>query len=303
VDLRQIEVFLSVARHLHFGKAAEELYLSQPAVSQAIHRLERDLGGELFDRTTRRVRLTELGTLFLRDVAPSHDALLLAHERARRFAARDAVRLVVGYSADGGADLVSLIPAVQRRFPDVAFELRALATTAQLRALVGGEIDAGLCWSPWLDDRFASVKVGSSRLAALVREDHPFAGRESVDLAELAAEPLIAWGRAVNPSLYDEFASAMDATGAPWALVGTTAGAVEVAARVMSGFGTGVLLESVASAHRIDGVCAVAVRDGPVFDRVLVWRRDERSELLGAFVAAMRRRAAQDRRGSRSDER
>jgi hypothetical protein len=107
----------------------------------------------------------------------------------------------------------------------------------------------------------------------------------------------------VNPALYDEFAAAMDATGAPWALVGTTAGAVEVAARVMSGFGIGVLLESVARAQPIDGVCAVTVRNGPVVDRQLVWRRDDRSELVGAFVAAMRRRASQERRGSRNGDR
>jgi DNA-binding transcriptional LysR family regulator len=303
VDLRQIEVFLSVARHLHFGRAAEELYLSQPAVSQAIHRLERELGGELFDRTTRRVRLTDLGTLFQREAAVAHEAVVLAYERGRRFAARDATRVVVGYSADGGADLVSLIPSVQRRFPDVAFELRALRTTEQMRALVAGEIDAALCWAPVLDARLASAAVGGSRLAVIVRDDHAFATRDSIDLAELAAEPIIAWGRAVNPALYDAFAGAMDATGRPWALVGTTAGAVEVAARVMSGFGIGLLLEAVALAQPIAGVRAVPVRDGPYFERTLVWRADDRSELLGAFVGAVRRRAGAQRRGSRSDER
>jgi DNA-binding transcriptional LysR family regulator len=303
VDLRQIEVFLSVARHLHFGRAAEELYLSQPAVSQAIHRLEHELGGELFDRTTRRVRLTELGAEFRREVEPAHRALLEAFERGRRFAARDALRLVVGYSAEGGADLVALIPEVQRRFPDVVLELRSMRTTAQMRALIAGDIDAGLCWCPQLDDRFAAAEVGASRLAALVRADHALASRESVDLADLAVEPLIVWGRAVNPALYDRFAAAMDATGAPWALVGTAAGAVEVAARVVSGFGVGVVLETMARTPRIEGVRAVPVRDGPLIGRTLVWRRDDRSELLGAFVAVMQRRSAQDRRGSRSGDR
>jgi DNA-binding transcriptional LysR family regulator len=303
VDLRQIEVFLSVARHLHFGRAAEELYLSQPAVSQAVHRLERELGGELFDRTTRRVRLTELGTMFLAEATEAHEAVARAYERGRRFAARDAARLVVGYSADGGAALVSLIPEVQRRFPEVAFELRALRTTEQLRALLAGEIDAALCWEPQIDERLSVAPVAGARLAAVVRDDHPFAGRDTVDLAELAAEPLIAWGRTVNPALYDCFAQAMDATGAPWALVGTATGAVEVAARVVSGFGTGVLLESVAQSQPIAGVSAVPLRDGPVVTRALVWRRDDRSELLGAFVAAVRRSAAQPRRGSRNDDR
>jgi hypothetical protein len=111
------------------------------------------------------------------------------------------------------------------------------------------------------------------------------------------------WARAVNPALYDRFAAAMDATGAPWALVGTAAGAVEVAARVMSGFGVGVVLETMAHTTRIEGVRAVPVHDGPIVSRTLVWRRDDRSELLGAFVAVLRRRAAQASRGSRNGDR
>jgi DNA-binding transcriptional LysR family regulator len=291
VDLRQLEVFLSVARHLHFGRAADELFLSQPAVSQAIHRLERELGGELFDRTTRRVALTDLGRMFVVEAGAAHAGVVAAYERGRRFAARDATRLVVGYSSDGGGELVALIPEVQRRFPDVAFELRAMRTTEQLRSLSSGEIDAALCWVPQLDERFASANVGTSKLTAMVRDDHPFADRGAVTLAELAAEPLIAWGRSVNPALYDLFAGAMDATGAPWALVGTASGAVDVAARVVSGFGVGVLFESVAAARPIDGVRCVALRDAPAVPKTLVWRADDRSELLGAFIAALCRRS------------
>jgi DNA-binding transcriptional LysR family regulator len=306
VDLRQIEVFLSVARHLHFGRAAEELYLSQPAVSQAVHRLERELGGELFGRTTRRVTLTDLGAMFLPEAEQAHAAMVAAYERGRRFAAGDATRLVVGYSADGGGDLVALIPALQQRFPDVVLDLRSLRTVTQMRSLMAGELDVALCWAPVLDRRCSSTTVDVSRLAAVVRPDHPFAARDSVDLVELAAEPLVVWSRSVNPALYDQFAAAMDESGAPWALVGAASGAVEVAARVVSGFGVGVLLEAVARAQPVEGVCAVPLRDGPEIPRTLVWRADDRSELVGAFVAAVRARTRRQRsgeRGSRSDDR
>ncbi|MGT2431861.1 LysR family transcriptional regulator [Cupriavidus basilensis] len=61
MDLKQLECFLAVARELHFGRAAETLYMSQSSVSEAIKTLERSLGGQLFDRTSRRVALTPLG--------------------------------------------------------------------------------------------------------------------------------------------------------------------------------------------------------------------------------------------------
>jgi DNA-binding transcriptional LysR family regulator len=127
---------------------------------------------------------------------------------------------------------------------------------------------------------------------AMVRPDHPLAASGSATLADLADEPLIAWGRAVNPALYDRFATAMDATGRPWALVGTASGAIEVAARVASGFGVGVLFDAVAGAQPLAEVRCVQLEDAPTVPLALVWREDDRSEVLAGFLALMRRGVA-----------
>jgi len=292
VDLRQLEAFLAVARHLHFGRAAEELYLSQPAVSQAVHRLERELGGELFDRTSRRVELSALGQAFLPRAADALASVVAAYEHGRRMAARDDHRLIVGYGAGAGTDLVGVIPEVQRRFPDLLIEPRAMTTVDQMRSLAAHELDAALCWIPQLDDRSDHLDVGASRLVAMVRDDHPLASASEATMADVVDEPLIAWGRAVNPALYDRFAGAMDATGRPWALVGTATGAIEVAARVASGFGVGVLFEAVTGTEAMAGVRCVPLVDGPQIPQVLVWRRDDGSEVLAGFITVIRRAAA-----------
>src|ERR1700760_1394587 len=105
MNLREVECFLKVAEHLHFGRAADELFLGQPAVSESIRRLERELGGALFDRTTRRVRLTPLGTAFQQEARLAYDMLRRAYERGRSMAEQSALEFVVGYSGDLGDEL------------------------------------------------------------------------------------------------------------------------------------------------------------------------------------------------------
>lgn len=82
VEMRQLRCFVTVAEELHFGRAAERLHLVQPAVSQQLRNLERELGARLFDRSSRHVRLTETGALLL----PEARAALAAADRLRAVA-------------------------------------------------------------------------------------------------------------------------------------------------------------------------------------------------------------------------
>lgn len=98
MNLREIECFIAVADELHFGRAARRLHLAQPSVSESVRSLERQVGGPLFDRTSRSVVLTDLGRAFLGDARDAYGDLVAAFDRARSLAgarARTTSRRVV----------------------------------------------------------------------------------------------------------------------------------------------------------------------------------------------------------------
>ena len=290
MDLRELTCFLAVARHLHFGRAARELNLAQPTVSESVRRIEAEIGGPLFERSTRRVSLTELGAAFHPDARAAYDGLTHAYARARALARAPRGTFTVGYSEDLGALLVArVVPALRVRRPDTVLTFRAMSTPRQIELLSASLLHAAICWAPELDARFDSTVLERGRFVAVVPEGHPLAEHEhdpvGIPLAAIAGEPLVAWPKATNPQLYDLLARALDRTKVAWRLVDTVTGVHNVAARVLSGLGVGVLFEGVARPRPIEGVRYVTIGAGaPHCDRRLVWRNDERHVALAPFV-------------------
>ncbi|WP_308207677.1 LysR family transcriptional regulator [Actinomadura madurae] len=144
-----LRCFVVVAEELHFGRAAERLGMAQPPLSQRIQRLEKELGVRLFDRSSRRVRLTAPGGLLLeeaRDILVRVDRVYSVAERAR-LGELGTVR--AGLPSDlAGPIVAALIAAFRERRPDLRLDLRETGTTEQVRALAEGALDAGVVRHP-----------------------------------------------------------------------------------------------------------------------------------------------------------
>ena len=189
MNLNQVQVFCTVAKHLSFSMAAEELFITQPAVSQQVKALERQLNVKLFERVGHKLFLTEAGE----GVLPHAQALLTTRAEMEqtlailRGSARG--RLALGANTTGG---MYVAPGIVRAFRDLSPEVEAtlqIETTSRiLDRVMQNMIDVAIVTGPVEDRRFAIRDLCEDEVQLIVSPSHPFAGRASVSKAEVAGE-------------------------------------------------------------------------------------------------------------------
>lgn len=214
MEIRQLRYFLAVAELRHFGRAAEQLHIVQPAVSQQIRRLEHELGGQLFHRTTRTVELTPTGVAFLTHARE----ILAAVDRASHVARQPhdgKTTLRVG-TGSGLGDLLSVVLAeLAGREPELTVELVRLPEQQRLLRLAEGKLAAAIVrgTSDPLPDGIVYVPVLSQALIAALPAARTTPRRRTVRLAELAAMPARLPERDQNPALLDPLTAAFQHAG------------------------------------------------------------------------------------------
>ncbi|WP_433477081.1 LysR family transcriptional regulator [Spirillospora sp. CA-142024] len=259
-----LRCFVVVAEELHFGRAAERLGMAQPPLSQRIQRLEKELGVRLFDRSSRRVRLTAPGGLLLdeaRDILTRVDRIYSVAERARL---GEVGTVRAGLPSDlGGPIVAALIAAFRERRPDLRLDLRETGTDEQVRALAEGALDAGVVRHP-CDSR--DLELGpmlGQPLGVLLPAGGELAASPEVHLADLGARDLVVPPRGEAPGAHDDLLAGCRRHGyAP--------AAVHEARH--PGFAHGFVLAgtAVAIAPRTDDTAGVTWR--PLVGEPLAWR-------------------------------
>lgn len=209
MELRALRYFVTVAEELHFGRAAERLHIVQPAVSQQIARLERELGVRLLDRSSRRVRLTEAGHRVL-DAAR---VALAAVERVGTAAGEPAGTVRIGTTAGLTARLERGIDALRERAPAFDVVLVDLPIAARLNAVRHGELDLALARGVLSAPALTVLPTWSEPLYAVVSRHHGAADRDGVDVTDLAGSALRVPSRQHDPPLHDAVDSALRAAG------------------------------------------------------------------------------------------
>ena len=205
MELRQIRSFLSIAETLHFGRTAELIHISQPALSLQIRALEEEVGVRLFERNRRKTTLTAAGFAFRDDAAGALSQLEQAIRRARLAANGKLGLLRIGFISTAGSEIV---PDIVRQFkelnPEVEFSLRNILTAEQVQMLEAGSLDIGFLRLPiGGHSALDVVTVHREPFVLVVPSSHKLAKRKAVRLRELAGQDFVMYERTYAPGFHD----------------------------------------------------------------------------------------------------
>lgn len=295
MELRHLRYFIAVAEELHFGRAAEQLGISQPPLSQQIQAMEEELGVRLFERTNRRVALSEVGRLFLPEARQVLAQLEQAVAVARRAQRGELGELKVGFTSS--APFTSTIPRAIRAFrqacPEVHLDLRELSSRGVAEAVHEGRLQVGVLrpLAP-LPEELVALELFAEPLVVVLPVGHPLAGgADGVRLAELGEEPFVFFPRSFGTGLYDQLLELARAAGFVPRIVQEASEAMTLIGLVATGLGVTVL-PALFSRMRIDGVvCRTLLDPGATTAVWLVRRRDEDSPLVRRFAELLEREA------------
>jgi DNA-binding transcriptional LysR family regulator len=291
IELRELRIFLVLADELHFGRTAERLGISQPGVSEAVRVLESRLGIKVFDRTSRRVRLTSAGEGLKRSLVPALAALerVLAETSELSCAVRGLLRIGFVLTTEGPA-LSQLIAAFHTRYPACEVRPQEVETFNAYQALRRGDIDV-LC--NWLAAGEPDLTTGTAfahyERALAVAPSHRLVGSSTVSVEDLAGEEVALLPSSTPSRVYDLLVPPRTPSGCPIRRTQP----VQTINEILSLVARGRIVHPTSSAVPIfdrDDVVLIPIDDLPPIPLGLVWctsRENPRIRALDEVARSM----------------
>ena len=298
MELRHLRTFLAVAEELHFGAAAERLYLSPPTVTEHIQSLERELGTPLLHRG-RGVALTEAGAALVghaRQAVAHADAAVAA---AREFADGTTGHLRIGILSNGAGALTPLIiRAYMTAHPRVRVSVTRLNFTDHLAALAEHRVHVAFVRpAPADDDRFDVLPLSSEDRVAVLPAAHPLAGAAEVPVAEVLDEPFTALPDGAPPGFAGYLHLRDHRGGLPPRTADVTCGdVIDVLAAVSAGRAVASAVESFRGYENWPGVAYGRLAGAAPAANALLTRHADPFPLVSAFIATADAMSARQRR-------
>lgn len=281
-ELRQLRCFVACAEELHFGRAASRVNMTQPPLSRQIQLLERAVGAKLLDRTSRLVKLTPAGRVFLleaRRILRLAESVALA---ARRTASGESGTVTLGFTAASGYSyLPRLISLCSSRLPNVGFSLKEMVTTDQVEGLLAGSIDIGLLRPPVSRPEFSKIRIASEPLVAALPAGDVRLQNAALSMSDFHQQSFIMYSPEGARYFHDMLVRLFDAHAVSPNYVQYLSQIHSILALVQSGMGAALVPESGTGLH-FDGVHfrpVTASIPHPV-ELFLVWRTENDNPAL-----------------------
>ncbi len=294
VELRHLRYFICVADEMHFGRAAERLGIAQAPLSQQIKQLEERVGVQLFERTTRSVRLTKAGEVFREKAFLALESVENGIEAARFVMGEATRKLTIGCVSPV---VFTCLPGILRLFrdkcPDTRIDIKILTTDELLDAMNDGRVDIAFIRPPRSKANMNIEHLFSEAFVGLVPKEHALATKRELSLRDFAGLPYIAYAPILGISYQNvvmQHARDIDVAINIVEEVGHTLGIV---ALVAAGIGVGVAPSWVTKMPHPDvSYIPMPELPGDAVNMALAWPLDSKSPVIADFVNCAREFAA-----------
>ncbi|MGK6317329.1 LysR family transcriptional regulator [Neorhizobium sp. DT-125] len=291
MDQRLLASFVVLAEELHFIRAAERLRITQSALSQQISKLEQELDVQLFDRTRRRVSLTDAGRSLLEEGSIALKQLTLAVDMAKRAAQGHVGRLTIGF-ADAAAlnVLPTLTSEFARLFPGVNIILHEMISAEQVEALRAGRIQIAFLRPVFDNEDFETFLLLREPYVVAISATHRLATSEVIRLTELADEGLITTHRVKARYVHGNFQPYLKRAGIQLKIVQEVNELHAILGLVAGGLGIALFPRSIIKLQ-LEGVVYKNLHrdDTPMAEMLIAKRSDDRTATVTRFMEMAKR--------------
>ncbi|MDX3431980.1 MULTISPECIES: LysR family transcriptional regulator [unclassified Streptomyces] len=289
VELRDIEIFLTLAEELHFGRTADRLHVSQARVSQSIAKQERRIGARLFARTSRRVELTPIGAQLREDLSAGYQQILDGTRAATAAARGTTSTLALGLHGPQAHYYTHVLDLFRARHPDVRLRIQEINFADPFGALRNGSVEVATSWLPVREpDLTVGPAVAIEPLVLMVAADHPLTTRDRVSMEDLADWQL-PHSAAPIPEYWQQTLVPTHTPGGRPIRRGPKVSTIqEVAAVVAAGEAICLIHGDAAQYYQWPGLRYLRPYDAPLGTWVLIWPTAGETDLVQALAQAAR---------------
>ena len=287
MELTPLRYFVTVARELHFRRAAAKLNITQAPLSAAVKKLEDELGCKLFKRTSRVVELTDAGMFFLTEAEAILNRAEHAQKRLTEFLSGKTGQLAIGYNEPAiHSFLPAILSQVRTEESSLRLQLRELETAEQYDLLKKGLLDIGFL-RPFSTEisGLTTQLIFREKYVLVMPQDHELTQLKHITIEHLAGKDVILFARDVNPEIYDQLVTALTVDGLPPPRFRQDArNKSSMLAMVQAGFGCALVPESCCKGTDNNLIVREIESELPSVDIAAVWAQDNTNEALQKFI-------------------
>ncbi len=293
MDIKQVEYFISIVETGSFSLAAEELYVSQSSLSKQIIALEKELGIKLFDRSQRKIALTEAGKTFhkhalkIKENYRSLQAELGEYKKATPSLRVAAIPVIAQYG------ITSYVAQFQKAYPHIHFTIDERLASTALPALSQHKYDLAFARDYNIDsDVLSSLPLMTDKLIVALSCEHPFSGRKSISLADLYNENFIMFNQ--GTLMHELSMNACKSAGFEPRVFYTASRATSIIGMVSSNSGVALIMEKVLNYYHRSDVVAIPLDQSIESKIILAYPKDRKlSKSARIFLDYMKKQIDQ----------